>query len=266
LTCPTIFGDQSSSNAASFSAKSTTVSGAATAPPPVASYLVPGDAVAVEQVTYPGIIDAVAHLVGVHKPRLAYLIPTFQNPTGRLLLDQGRRALLDLVHRHPHTTFVEDYMLGELDHGSPAPAPLAALAPDRTNLLTVGSLSKLVWGGRRVGWLRAPAPVVRRLAANKAVADLGSGAPGQVVAAHLLRAEHAQLRRWRNRQLAASLDALTEALARLLPDWRWRRPDGGQTLWVRLPGADARALHPDRPAPRRRRHPGAAAQPRPSWR
>jgi len=76
----------------------------------------------------------------------------------------------------------------------PAPPPLAALAPDLSNLLTVGSLSKLYWGGLRVGRLRAPTGVVRRLAATKAAPDLESNAPGQIVAAHLLRTEYTQLR------------------------------------------------------------------------
>jgi DNA-binding transcriptional MocR family regulator len=228
------------------------------------AYLTAGDAVAVEQVTYPGIldaitraggrclslpltehgvaVDAVARALDLHRPRLVYLIPTFQNPTGRLLGDHDRRALVDLADRHPHTTIIDDYVLGELDHTSPAPAPLAALAPDRGNLLTVGSLSKLYWGGLRMGWLRAPTGVIRRLAATKAAADLGSNAPGQIVAAHLLRTQHTQLRRWRIRQLAAALDTLTGALARWLPDWQWQRPCGGQTLWVRLPGIDARGF------------------------
>jgi DNA-binding transcriptional MocR family regulator len=228
------------------------------------TYLTAGDAVAAEQVTYPGIIDAitraggrclslplaergvdleaVANTLDLHRPRLVYLIPTFQNPTGRLLGDHDRRRLVELADRHPHTTLIDDYVLGELDHSSPAPPPLAALGPDRANLLTVGSLSKLYWGGLRVGWLRAPTGVVRRLAATKAAADLGSSAPGQIVAAHLLRTEHAQLRRWRNQQLAASLDTLTNELARWLPDWQWQRPRGGQTLWVRLPGVDARGF------------------------
>jgi DNA-binding transcriptional MocR family regulator len=77
-----------------------------------------------------------------------------------------------------------------------------------------------VLGGLRVGWLRTPTGVLHRLTAAKAAADLGPNALGQTVAAHLLRTEHTQLRRWRNQQLAAALDTLTDALARWLPDWQ----------------------------------------------
>jgi DNA-binding transcriptional MocR family regulator len=106
-----------------------------------------------------------------------------------------------------------------------------------------------------MGWLRAPTGVVRRQAATKAAADLGSSVPGQTVAAHLLRTEHAQLRRWRSQQLAAALDALSDALARWLSDWQWQRLCGEQTLWVRRSRRRRPWLCPDRPAPRRRRHP-----------
>ena len=108
-------------------------------------------------------------------------------------------------------------------------------------VVTVGSLSKLVWAGLRIGWVRAEAPVIARLARFKVLADLGSSLPGQVLAARLLR-RAAAIRDARRRQACERRDALERALAAALPGWTWSRPAGGLCLWVRLPRGNAEEL------------------------
>jgi DNA-binding transcriptional MocR family regulator len=103
----------------------------------------------------------------------------------------------------------------------PTPPFLAAAGPDAP-LVTVGSASKTFWGGLRVGWLRAPEPLVAQLGRMKAIADLGSPLLSQAVTARLL--------------------PLAGALQELLPSWSWTLPAGGASLWARLPGGDARVL------------------------
>ena len=112
----------------------------------------------------------------------------------------------------------------------------SALSPQQPNLVSIGSLSKLYWGGLRTGWIRASAGLIGRIAAAKATADLGSAAFGQAIAAALLNGPHDDIVKWREQWLRARHDALASALRTHLPGWTWPEPDGGLSLWVRLPG------------------------------
>ena len=119
-------------------------------------------------------------------PRLAYLIPDFQNPTGGQLDAAGRQRLVELARR-TGTTLVIDETLAELNLDVPAQPPVAAHgAVDSPLVLTVGSVSKVFWGGLRVGWIRTSAAMVRRLAATRAAMDLGGPILDQLVVARLL--------------------------------------------------------------------------------
>jgi DNA-binding transcriptional MocR family regulator len=147
-----------------------------------------------------------------------------------------RQAVAGLAGRHPDVTVIDDVTLADLLlSDAPAPAPLAALAPDAPNLVTVGSLSKLYWGGLRVGWVRAPAGIAARLAAAKAAADLGSTAYQQGIAAALVAGRHDEIVKWRAEWLRPRYEAMAGALRSRLPDWQWDVPSGGLTLWARLP-------------------------------
>jgi DNA-binding transcriptional MocR family regulator len=121
----------------------------------------------------------------------------------------------------------------------PARPPLAAGTPHE--VLSIGSLSKPVWAGLRVGWVRGPAPTVARLARLKALADLGSPVLDQAIAARLLPQLPA-LAAAGERVRAERLDRMAELLTTWLPDWRWRRPDGGSALWIALPGVDSQVF------------------------
>ncbi|GAA4597954.1 DNA-binding transcriptional MocR family regulator [Actinoplanes octamycinicus] len=116
--------------------------------------------------------------------------------------------------------------------------PLAALAPDADQLITVGSLSKLVWGGLRIGWVRAQPALIGRLARLKAVIDLGSGVLDQLAAVELIEGLDTLVAE-RSELLRARHDHLCAEVRRQLPEWEFEPAEGGQTLWVRLPGADA---------------------------
>jgi DNA-binding transcriptional MocR family regulator len=108
-------------------------------------------------------------------------------------------------------------------------------------VISIGSLSKLFWGGLRIGWIRAPEPLLLRLAGLKVAFDLGSSALSQLVAARLLeRAQEVQL--VRRGQLLERRDTLAAELARRLPEWSFTLPDGGLSIWVRLPYGAASEL------------------------
>jgi DNA-binding transcriptional MocR family regulator len=223
----------------------------------------PGHAVVTEDPTYPGFIDALhrsgarpvgvppgdmgrlAGAVAVHRPALAYLIPTYQNPTGLVLPAAERHEVVALAGRHPDITFIDDMTTAELplsadgsgvDGVMDGPPPLAALAPRLPNVVTVGSLSKTYWGGLRVGWVRAPEGIIARLAAAKAATDLGSPAFTQGLVAALIRSSHEQIIAYRAGWARQRYAALAAALGTHLPDWTWSAPAGGLTIWARRPG------------------------------
>lgn len=220
--------------------------------------LAPGDEVILEDPTYPGAIDLFtasrARLVPIPpagepgavdrlaealrrpRARLLYLLPTFHNPTGAVLAERPRREISKLVEQ-TGVALLEDQTLADLSFGTPPPPPLAALVK-RGSVLTVGSLSKLYWGGLRIGWLRGPEPLIHRLARRKAMDDLGSSVLSQAVAVRLLENADA-FAKLRRRQVEERLDAMARGLARHLPEWSWKRPSGGLTLWVRLPRGNA---------------------------
>jgi DNA-binding transcriptional MocR family regulator len=166
-------------------------------------------------------------------------MPTFQNPTGTVTSEPVRRALAR-VSEETRIPIVEDMALADLHLGPPPPRPIAAFGGEAP-ILTVGSLSKLVWGGLRVGWVRASEALIDRLARFKAVNDLGGPALSQAVAARVLPLVP-QIREVRREELTRKLQALTSALSRHLPGWTYHRPGGGLLLWARLPHGDAGEL------------------------
>jgi DNA-binding transcriptional MocR family regulator len=173
-------------------------------------------------------------------PHLAYLIPDFQNPTGFLMPD-AERARYAAALRATRTVAIVDEALQATWLGDTAmPAPFAAHAPDA---ITLGSASKLFWGGLRVGWIRAPRHLVERLVAARVQLDLGSSLFDQLVVTELLADAHiADLRR---AQLRQRRDALAQAMREHLPHWRFRLPEGGLTLWLQLPHGSATRLAAD---------------------
>jgi DNA-binding transcriptional MocR family regulator len=221
-------------------------------------FLQRGDTVLAENPTYPGALDVFtaigARLVGIRTRRngadmgmlaehlthrgagMLYLIPTYQNPVGGVLSPPDRRRLADLVQQHQVPLLEDDSLSGLAIVGEPPP-PVAAFAPNAP-ILTADSLSKLFWAGLRVGWLRAPEPIIAQLARLKAVADLGGSLPAQVIAGRLL-ASYGEFRGQRSKVIGERLELATRLLSEMLPEWSWDRPQGGLCLWVRLPYGSA---------------------------
>ncbi|MDF1605158.1 PLP-dependent aminotransferase family protein [Nocardioides sp. YIM 152315] len=215
----------------------------------------PGDRVLVESPTYPNAtdalrhagarlvpsevdpegwdLDAVAATLRQTAPRLAYLIPDFQNPTGHVMTAAQREEYAGQL-RHSRTTAVVDEAHQALAlEGQSMPLPFAAFAPDT---ITIGSASKAFWGGLRLGWIRAPRDRMERLTRARVSLDLGAPVLEQLVLVRILADAEAVLAANRAR-LREQRDALADAVAELLPDWRFHLPAGGLALWCRLPAA-----------------------------
>jgi DNA-binding transcriptional MocR family regulator len=213
--------------------------------------LVPGDRVLVEGPTYPGALEAfrdqaavpqalpvglsgLAALARRHRVALAYVISTFHNPTGSVLPPLARRSLVRAAVA-ANVPLIDDEVLSGLAFpGVQAPPPLAAYTE---TVISVGSLSKIVWGGMRVGWVRAAEPLIAKLARLLAVYDLGGNIPAQFAAAELLPCLEVLSAR-QAADLKSRHDHLRAELARQLPGWDAAPVQGGQTLWVRLPRGD----------------------------
>jgi Transcriptional regulators containing a DNA-binding HTH domain and an aminotransferase domain (MocR family) and their eukaryotic orthologs len=234
----------------------------------VAALTSPGDRVLVEHPTYPNALGAITNrgarpvpvplvpsedgsatwdlelgtaAVRDAAPRLMYLIPDCQNPTGAVLDSAGRERVVDLARR-TSTPVIVDETLTELWFEEPPPPPVAAHgAVDSPLVLTIGSVSKPFWGGLRVGWIRTSAPMVRRLSAFRATTDLGSPVFEQLLTARLMTRveETAAARRV---ELRAACARATERIAQLFPTWRVGRPRGGMCHWVDLGSPDSSRL------------------------
>jgi DNA-binding transcriptional MocR family regulator len=181
-------------------------------------------------------IDLLREIAKKASPRLLYLMPTFQNPTGALMPERERRAAARLSEELG-LPILEDNTLADLSLGADPPPPIAAFAP-AAPILTVGSLSKLFWGGLRVGWIRASEEILSRIARLKIIADLGGSILSQLAAVKLL-AKADRVKQARRSQVRDRFDRLTGLLSRQLPGWTWTVPAGGLSLWVKLPQGDA---------------------------
>ena len=186
-------------------------------------------------------LDLIAAELRQTAPRIAYLIPDFQNPTGAVMTAQERERLVTMAGRAGTVLLIDESFRDVPFPGSAAlPPPMSAFG-DGTRVLALGSVSKSFWGGLRVGWIRAAPALIRRLAAARALGDMAGPVLDQLVVTELLADPHPALDQQRAR-LAAGADALHRTLAEHLPDWQPTRPAGGGSLWVRLPGPYATEL------------------------
>ncbi|MGH2388956.1 MAG: PLP-dependent aminotransferase family protein [Chloroflexota bacterium] len=186
----------------------------------------------------PGVLDRAGGSAA-----MLYSVPTFQNPTGCTMSLARRQALLDVAAER-ELPIVEDDPYGELRFAGEDVPPLRAL-PGGEETVYLGTFSKILAPGLRVGWVVAPRPLINRLVMAKQAADLHTDSLAQRALLHFcthndLAAHVAQLRLVYGGRRQAMLDALS----RHLPDEAtWTRPDGGLFVWVTLPlGVDSVAL------------------------
>jgi DNA-binding transcriptional MocR family regulator len=218
--------------------------------------LQPGDRVLVEHPTSPGVLgtvaaaggrcvpvpvdpaepDALVRAAGLaarqSSPRLAFLMPDFSNPTGARLSAAGRRRLAATLWQQGVLT-VADEVAAELHLDGTTEPPYAAGLPDAATV-TIGGLSKAVWGGLRIGWLRTDAALADQLGAALGRRQLSVSMLDQLAATVLVR-QLDQVLELRRVQLRERRDVLRAEMAARLPDWSVPETDGGLSLWCLLP-------------------------------
>jgi 2-aminoadipate transaminase len=166
--------------------------------------------------------------------RLLYALPNFQNPTGRSLSVERRTALVETCARLG-LPLIEDDPYGALSYrGEPLPK-MIAMNPD--GVIYMGSFSKVLTPGIRLGYVVAPLPLVRKLEQAKQAADLHTAQLTQMVVYQAIKDgfldQHIPtIRKLYSDQCDAMLAALTEYFPSSVT---WTKPEGGMFIWVTLP-------------------------------
>src|SRR4051794_7189214 len=226
------------------------------------TFIDPGDVVVAEGPTYPGAVpcfdsfqadvvqiemDADGMRIDVladtlerlradgRRPKFIYTVPSFQNPAGVTMALERRRALVKIAHEQ-ELVILEDNPYGLLRYeGDPLPT-LYSLDGGRY-VIYLGTFSKILSAGLRLGWTAAPGPILERLNLGKQAADLCSSPLNQYFVA-----SYFQHRDWRTylSQLRALYrrrrDVMLAALEEFLPaEAEWTRPQGGLFIWARMP-------------------------------
>jgi DNA-binding transcriptional MocR family regulator len=218
----------------------------------------PGDTVFVEEPSYPysfpifrdhglevvGVpldksgmdIDEFERLLERRRPKLVYTIPAFHNPTGRTLDLARRERLIELSRTHGFVIAADEvYQL--LHHGTPPPASFGTLSA-RGNVLSLGSFSKILAPGLRLGWIQTTPELMQRLLSSGA---LVSGGNFNHFTSHVVRqlmesGELASFVVGLRRSYAARAAAMDEALSTHFGGIaKWRKPEGGYFFWLELP-------------------------------
>ena len=177
--------------------------------------------------------------------RFLYVLPNFQNPTGRTMSEARRQALVDAAQA-AGLPVIEDNPYGDLWFDQPPPKPLTARNPE--GCIYLGSFSKVLAPGLRLGYVVAPKAIMPKLLQAKQAADLHTPGFNQRMVAEVLKGGFLErhvptIRALYKHQCEVMLDALKKDMAGL--DVQWNSPVGGMFLWARLPeGVDAVDLLP----------------------
>lgn len=164
--------------------------------------------------------------------QLLYTIPSFHNPTGTVMSEQRRKEIISLSKKE-QMPIIEDDAYGDLWFEEKPPQPLKAMDHEG-NILYLGTFSKTVSPGLRIGWLAGPEPVIERLADIKMQTDYGSSGLSQWAAAEWLsQGYYEEHLTWVRRKLKERRDAAVHFLERYAGDIAtWRIPAGGFYIWV----------------------------------
>ena len=220
-----------------------------------------GSTVAVETPTYLGALQAFTPMeprfVGIasdeqglspsdlaekgRDARFLYVLPNFQNPTGRMLSEERRVELVNTAQKIG-LPIVEDNPYGELWFDQPPPLPLTARLPAQS--IYLGSFSKVLSPGMRMGFLVAPPAVFPKLLQAKQASDLHSPGFNQRVIEQVMKGDFLDRHIPKIRQLYHhQRDVMLAALAQYMPAGvRWNTPLGGMFLWVNLPAVNGKPM------------------------
>ncbi len=180
------------------------------------------------------IIDQLEEKIRLFNPKLIYVVPNFQNPSGITLSYQRRKALMSLVFRH-QIALIDDNPYGELRYSGTQQPSLRGLGGDA--VIQLGTFSKLISPGLRVGWICAPVSAIKIIEKAKQAVDLHSATFTQYIVAEFLKRgylePHIDIIK---ASYAARREIMINAMKEHFPSCvHWPHPDGGLFLWLQLP-------------------------------
>lgn len=188
------------------------------------------------------VVEALEQALKVHHPKFVYVIPVFQNPGGHTLSQERRERLLSLSNEHGFLVLADE-VYQHLHYTVVPPRSLGSY-PEFDNVVSLGSFSKILAPGLRLGWIQSSAAIIQRLAGGGLLTSGGGMNPfTSAIVRGLI--EDGELKSNISRLVqayTARVQAMGAALRRYLPDAVFRTPQGGYFFWVRLPGCDAQAL------------------------
>ncbi len=185
--------------------------------------------------TYPGALDAArarnARIVGLEeKANAYYVMPAIRNPWGKRMSTSDCARVLTAANQHD-ACIIEDDAYAETTFSTAPPPPLLATAPER--VFHVGTFSKTLCPGLRIGWLVAPERFQRAALEAKQTRDLQSSGLGQAVLETYLRGEHyCALKQRLRKRYARRARLMARAIRAHLPDFRFEAPEGGFSIWL----------------------------------
>jgi DNA-binding transcriptional MocR family regulator len=176
-------------------------------------------------------------------PKLIYIIPTFQNPSGHTFSEHQREKIVSLAQRRS-IIVVADEVYHLLAYDQLPPKPIAAYAESVEQIISVNSFSKILAPGVRLGWIQAHTKIIKKLVDSGLLESGGGLSPfSSALIRHLIESGDLEenIKKLR-REYAVRLDVMRDALLQYIPESRWVLPQGGFFFWVRLPGIDGTEL------------------------
>ena len=178
--------------------------------------------------------EALSETIRQHRLKFVYLVPTFQNPTGRTLSLERRQQIAEIIQEY-NILLIEDDPYGDLRYRGEQLPPIKALAPD--HVVYIGTLSKIFAPGLRLGFVVAPALIRQWLVLAKQGVDLHSSTFNQALASEYLAGGYLKkqlpkiVELYRPKQ-EAMLKAMDEFFD---PRFKWSQPEGGMFIWAEGP-------------------------------
>jgi 2-aminoadipate transaminase len=187
-------------------------------------------------------VEEIERVLEEHEIRFIYVLPNFHNPAGTTLPEARRHRLVEIARKHD-LILIEDDPYGALRYEGKSPSPISTLAPERT--IYLGTFSKTLTPGLRIGWAAAPKEIRQRLVLAKQGADLHTSTFDQMIANDIAQRGIIKVHvRHLRKTYGARRDTMVEALSEFWPEGCcWTRPQGGLFLWARIPGdVDTRVM------------------------
>jgi DNA-binding transcriptional MocR family regulator len=188
-------------------------------------------------------LDLLEEQLTAKRPKFIYIIPAFQNPSGRTLTQERREKLVALAQEHNFLVLADEaYQF--LPYTQSPPNSFAGYTEDVEQIISVNSFSKILAPGLRMGWIQAHSAVIKRLASSGMLESGGGMNPyTSALVRGLIESGGlgVNINKLRN-EYASRLEAMHVALSNHLPQAEYTLPEGGFFFWIHLPGENTTEL------------------------